>query len=47
MLTALERSGQRDDTVVVVTADHGDMLGNHRLFNKGFHMYEETHRGRC
>ena len=20
------------------------MLGNHRLFNKGFHMYEETHR---
>ena len=44
MLEALERSGRRDDTIVVVTADHGDMLGSHRLFNKGFHMYEETHR---
>ena len=23
------------------------MLGNHRLFNKGFHMYEETHHIPC
>ena len=43
-LEALERSGLRDDTIAVVIADHGDMLGSHRLFNKGFHMYEETHR---
>ena len=44
VLAALERTGHAGDTIVVVTADHGDMLGNHRLFNKGFHMYEETHR---
>ena len=44
MLEALERSGRADETIVVVTADHGDMLGSHRLFNKGFHMYDETHR---
>ena len=44
VLQALERAGRAHDTVVVVTSDHGDMLGNHRLFNKGFHMYEETHR---
>ena len=43
VLAALEQAGHAHDTVVVVTSDHGDMLGNHRLFNKGFHMYEETH----
>ena len=38
VLEALERSGRADKTIVVVTADHGDMLGSHRLFNKGFHI---------
>ena len=31
---ALERTGQSDDTVVAVTADHGDMLGDHGLREK-------------
>ena len=44
VLEALERCGRRDDTIVVVTAGHGDMFVSHRLFNKGFHMYDETHR---
>ena len=43
ILERLERLGLAEDTVVIFSADHGDMLGNHRLFNKGLHMYEETH----
>ena len=41
--TVLRRTVWRKNTVVVFSTDHGDMLGSHRLFNKGFHMYEETH----
>ncbi len=34
----LEQSGRMDDTVVVVTSDHGDYLGDHWLGEKGlFH----------
>ncbi len=43
LLDALEEKGLAQDTMVVYTADHGDMLGSHRLFNKGMNMYEETH----
>ena len=30
--------------MIIFTTDHGDMIGSHRMFNKGFQMYEETHR---
>ena len=43
ILDCLETNGLAEDTVIVFSTDHGDMLGSHRLFNKGFHMYEETH----
>lgn len=33
-----------DDTLVVATADHGDMTGSHRQFNKGPYGYEELYR---
>jgi arylsulfatase A-like enzyme len=37
--------GLLDDTVVVYTSDHGDMLGAHGLFEKGYPLhYEETLR---
>ncbi len=42
ILERLETLGLVDNTVVVYAADHGDMLGSHRLFNKG--MYDETYR---
>ena len=44
ILERLETLGLADNTVVVYAADHGDMLGSHRLFNKGMYMYDETYR---
>ena len=34
LVGALERAGQFDDTVVIFTSDHGDMLGSHRKQKK-------------
>lgn len=34
MMQALEQSGQRDNTVVIFTGDHGDMLGDRGLWYK-------------
>lgn len=39
----LDECDMADNTVIVYTTDHGDMLGSHRIFNKGMQMYEETH----
>lgn len=43
ILDALDERGLRENTLVVYSADHGDMLGSHRIFNKGMNGYEETH----
>ena len=40
VLTALDASGQRDNTVVIFTTDHGDHLGDHRLLLKGCEQYQ-------
>ncbi len=40
MLDALEASGQRENTIVVFTSDHGEMLGDHGLLWKGCRFYE-------
>lgn len=44
ILTALQRSGADQDTLVLFTSDHGDMLGQRRLLGKGAHFYDPCAR---
>ncbi len=44
ILDALAALGLADDTVVVFTSDHGEMLGDHRLMLKGPMLYEPAVR---
>ncbi|NOD95082.1 sulfatase-like hydrolase/transferase [Ruegeria sp. HKCCD4884] len=41
ILSALEKSGQADDTVVVYVSDHGDMMGDQGFWTKQV-MYEQS-----
>ena len=43
ILWALEVSGQSENTIVVFTSDHGDMMGSHSMLAKQV-MYEEAMR---
>lgn len=43
LLDELKRQGIYDDSLIVFTSDHGEMLGSHRLFQK-MCMYEESVR---
>lgn len=40
MLSALEETGQLDNTIVIFMSDHGEMLGDHGIYLKGPHFYE-------
>jgi arylsulfatase A-like enzyme len=40
MLDALKVSGQRENTIIIFTSDHGEMLGDHGLLQKGCRFYE-------
>ena len=40
ILDVLESTGQRDNTVVLFTSDHGETLGDHGLMRKGARFYE-------
>ena len=41
ILTALEKTGQRDNTIVIFTSDHGYHLGEHDLWQK-VSIHEES-----
>ena len=41
ILAALRESGQEDDTLIVFTSDHGEMMGSHRQLGKRF-LYGES-----
>ena len=40
IIEVLEETGQRQHTVVIFTSDHGEMLGDHGLIQKGCRFYE-------
>ena len=40
MIDALERTGQRANTVIIFMSDHGESLGDHGLVAKGCRFYE-------
>ncbi|TCC25305.1 sulfatase [Kribbella speibonae] len=44
ILDTLDAEGLSDDTLVVFTSDHGEMLGDHALMLKGPMMYEQAVR---
>lgn len=43
LLDYLEQSGQVDNTIVIMLADHGEMLGAHGLFCKNIGAFEEVY----
>ncbi|RME69915.1 MAG: DUF4976 domain-containing protein [Chloroflexi bacterium] len=44
ILDILDRLGQRENTIIVFTSDHGDYMGAHRLMLKGIPPFEEIYR---
>jgi uncharacterized sulfatase len=41
LLEALDRPEQREETMVILVGDHGEMLGEHRLMGHAFGVFEE------
>jgi len=44
ILDALQQAGHADNTIVVITADHGQLLGEHDDVGHGFRLWEEVLR---
>ena len=44
ILQTLEETGQRDNTLIIFMSDHGEMLGDHGIYFKGPHFYDEAIR---
>lgn len=44
VLDSLDEMGLSDNTIVIYTADHGDMCGGHRMVDKHYVMYDDIVR---
>lgn len=44
LIDSLKRSGNYENTAILLTADHGDMAGSHGFLSKGAYMYDEIYR---
>ena len=44
ILNYLKKKNQDEKTAVVVTADHGELLGEHNCYGHGYHMWEQNLR---
>lgn len=44
ILQCLDETGQRENTIVIFMSDHGEMLGDHDIYFKGPHFYDEAIR---
>lgn len=44
LVETLRETGQLENTIVVFTSDHGDLMGAHRLLCKGIPSFEEAYR---
>ncbi|MFW5844938.1 MAG: sulfatase-like hydrolase/transferase, partial [Planctomycetota bacterium] len=44
LLERVEAAGQLQDTIVLLCADHGDLMGAHGLWTKNFGAFEEVYR---
>ncbi|SFS68201.1 sulfatase-like hydrolase/transferase [Paenibacillus sp. BC26] len=44
ILEALEQKGAAENTVVIFTADHGDLCGSHRMMDKHYILYDDVVR---
>src|SRR5690625_2403329 len=42
MVKALEKTNQLDNTIIIFMSDHGELLGDHGMYLKGPHFYEES-----
>lgn len=47
VLDSIEKSGKKDDTVVIYLSDHGDYLGAHGLWAKGLPCFREAYQVPC